>query len=163
MKYFSMTDGINCEMLGKFIKFFNDYSQEPCSIVINSRGGSSYVSETIVHMISEMTDCTLIIHGVYSAAFEIAIEAKCKKLLSKFPKGMMHIGRLDVNVALDGKPYYDEDANHFKNFPVERKLMYKLAKRILTKPELIKYNKREEVWFDFKRMKEILPDAKIIK
>lgn len=163
MKYFALIEGVNPETLDKFIRFYNDNHEVPCTIVINSRGGSGYIAETVVHMIGQMNDCTLIIHAAYSAAFEIAVEAKCKKILSKFSRGMMHLARLTVDMGVDGNPYYDEDTNHFKNFGVEKKLGDRLAKKIMTKEELIKFKKREEVWFDFKRMKEIFPSAEILK
>lgn len=163
MKYFAITDSINAELLDRFIRFFNDHQEEPCTLVIQSRGGFTYVSETIVHMINQMADCTLIIHAAYSAAFEIAFQVKCKKVISKFSRGMVHMGRLEASIGVDHKPYYDEDINHTKNFSIEKRIGDNVARKIMNAAELKKWKKREEVWFDFKRMKQIFPDASILK
>lgn len=163
MKYFPITDSINSEMLDRFIRFYNDYKDDACTIVIHSRGGFTFVAETLVHMINQMPDCTLMIHSAYSAAFELAMQTKCKKILSKFSRGMMHMGRLETSIGVDKKPYYDEDINHTKNFHIEKRIGDVMAKKIMNAAEIKKWKLREEVWFDFKRMKQIFPDAEIIK
>lgn len=164
MKYFAMCDIINDAILDKFIPFFNENQSVPCTIVLHSRGGQTYVTDIIIRMIGQMEDVTLTIHSVYSAALKIAIQADCKKVLSSTAKGMWHMGRADMSVAIDTKPYYDEDINHVKNFEIEAAQSIALANKIMTKKEFRRFKvKREEVWFDFKRMKQIFPDAEIIK
>lgn len=164
MKYFSMANPINEELLEKFLGFYNQYQSEPCKIILNTRGGSTYISDIFISMINEMPDVTLLIHAAYSSGFEIAYNAKCKKQLSKTARGMYHLGKADMSLAIDSKPYYDEDINHAKGFVVEMKASNMLAKKVMTKAEFNSYKvKRDEVWFDFKRMKQIFPDAKILK
>lgn len=163
MKYFTMTGSLNDEMLHKFVAFFNEHRDEPCTIIFNSRGGFTSVAETMGLMIGQMTDVTLLIHGVYSAAFELCYKVKCKKILSKYATGMWHLGRLEGTIGIDSKFYYDEELNNERNFPLEKRLGEKMAKTVMTPVEFKKYKKREEVWFDAKRMRDIFPDAKVLK
>lgn len=159
-----MTDIMNEAMLEKFVVFFNQYQSQACTIILHTRGGQTYVTDAIVTMVNQMEDVTLIINAIYSAGFEFALRADCKKILAKTARGMWHLGRCDMSMAIDGKPFYDEDINHLKTFPIEYKLSCTLAKKIMTKDEFHKLKvKREEVWFDFKRMKQIFPDAEIMK
>lgn len=163
MKYFTMASPFNDDLLEKFISFFNSYSLEPCIIILHTRGGSTYIAETFSLMVSQMADVTIVIHAAYSSGFDFAYKAKCKKILSSTARGMYHLGRIDISFGIDSKPYYDEDANHAKNFPVEMKISNGIAKKVMTKDEYQRFKiKREEIWFDFKRMKEIFPDAKIL-
>lgn len=155
MKYFALTGSISSELLDKFIEFFNSNQSEPCTLIVNSRGGMTHIGEVIAEMISEMEDCTLFIHGAYSTAFEICYYSKCKKKLSRFATGMIHMGRMDINLSMSGTPYYDEDINNFKNFEIEKSYTEELANKILTKPELKKFHKNDELWFDHKRMVKI--------
>lgn len=162
MKYFSMVGQINSELLDKFVNFYNSHQTEPYCIILNSKGGYSDIGHTIVRMISEMPDCRIIIHAVFSCAFDIAYNSKCKKVLFKYATGMVHQGRIDASVAFDKKIYYDEDANRAKSFNAEKRDMDKIFKKILTNEEFQKYHKREEVWLDSKRMRTIFAGAEIM-
>lgn len=163
MRYFTMTGQLNDDTLQRFVAFFNEHHSDPCTLIINSRGGFTSVAETIKTMIDQMADCTLMIHGIYSAAFELCYNAKCKKILSKYATGMWHLGRLEGTIGIDSKFYYDEELNNEKSFPLEKRLGEKMAKAVMTAAEFKKYKKREEVWFDTKRMRQIFPDAKVLK
>jgi len=163
MKYFTMQTGINEELLDRFVVFFNEHRESPVTIIVHSRGGSMGIGETILHMISEMADVTLIIHSVYSSAFNICYSAECKKILSKSAKGMYHQPKASVEIAVDRSPYYHEDNCLYLNFKHEKKYSDSLAKEIMTKKEYELYVKRDEVWFDFNRMKQIFPDAEVMK
>jgi len=162
MKYFSMNGQINKELFERFIPFYNEHSLSDCVIVLSTAGGDSYISETLIHMINEMPKAMLLIHAVYSAGFEIAYKVKCKKLLSKTAKGMWHYARADISLNTKGKPYYKEDDCVILNLPIEKKQQETFAKKIMTPKEYKQFSKDDDVYFDFKRMKEIFPDAEII-
>lgn len=163
MKYFPMTERIDKEMLQKFISFYNENFSEPCSIILNTVGGHTIESEVIIHMINKMPDVTLVIQYVYSAGLEIAMNVKCKKILSKVARGMWHLGRVEMSINLKNKPYWTEDECIVRNLPIEKKSAFALAKKIMTAKEYAAFKKDQDVYFDFKRMKQIFPDAEVMK
>jgi hypothetical protein len=162
MKYFSMDGRIDKEMFEKFVVFYNENCLKECAITLRTIGGETYVSEAIVRMLNEMKNVTLIIQAAYSAGFEIAMYSKCKKVLSKTAKGMWHYGRADISVNVKNKPYYREDECTVSNLPIERKQGVRLAKKVMTGKEFKLFKKDYDIYFDFKRMKQIFPDAKVI-
>jgi hypothetical protein len=163
MKYFLMDGRIDKELLEKFVSFFNNHSSDECTILLHSRGGDNYISEVVVGMISKMINVTLIISSVYSSGLYIAYQSKCKKVLSATAKGMWHYGRATIDFGTNSKPYYNEDECVVRNFSIEKKADESFARKIMTKAEYILYKKNEEIYFDMTRMKQIFPDATILK
>jgi len=162
MKYFSMDGRIDKDMVERFIIFYNDHCFSNCTIVMNTVGGDTYKSETIIHMINQMPKCTLLIMAAYSVGLEIAINVKCKKLLSKTAKGMWHYGRCDTSVNVKGKPYYHEDECLLRNLPIERKSAERIAKKIMTQKELKDFKEDKDIYFDYFRMREIFLEAGVM-
>lgn len=163
MKYFLMSGRIDTEMLEKFIPFYNENKEYPCRIILNTRGGDSLISETIIFMINEMEDVGIIIQAVYSAGLQIAVMTKCEKILSSISRGMWHYGRTEISMSVKSVPYYHEDECTMRNLPIERKQADSLARKIMTKKELKDFKADKDVYFDFGRMRQIFPTAKIIK
>lgn len=163
MKYFALTTSLDDDSLGRFIDFFNQNKTEPCTIVIHCAGGGTYQQLAMSRMISQIEDCTLFLSAAYSSAFYLAYTAKCKKILSYTSKGMWHLGRADVSLSIANKPYYHEDVVVIKNFEGEKRLSHSFAKKVMTAAEYKKYLDGQDIYFDFKRMKQIFPDAEVMK
>lgn len=158
-----MNGRIDKEMLERFVSFFNENQDQKCTLVLNSGGGDTVISETITHMIEQMVDVTLIINSVYSAAFEIAFYATCKKILSKTSKGMWHYPRAEITFNTKKEPYYHEDVCVLSNLPIENKSAEKLAKKVMTDKEFNKFKKDHDIYFNFNRMKQIFSNATVLK
>ncbi len=162
MKYFSIDTLIDKELFGRFIDFYNNYAEEECTIVINSRGGDAYVMLSLTHMINTMPNVTIIIEAVYSAAFYIAYYCEAEKILSPVAKGMWHFGTAEITLNHNNKPTYWTDKCHIQNFPIEKKMFDELAKKIMNKKEFTAYKSDRDIYFPFSRMKEIFPKATIL-
>jgi hypothetical protein len=62
----------------------------------------------------------------------------------------------------NGQPTYSEDENIIKNWKERVKDEVEFVEKFMTPLELKKYKKGNDVYFTFKRMKEIFPDVEII-
>jgi hypothetical protein len=163
MKYFNIDGVLNEEMQRKFSDFANENKDEEWTITIYSTGGLKIVARFILSVInSRFERVTLISQESYSAAFTLFREAKCKKQIANLGKGMYHLGRVSMDIMANGKPVYFEDVSLLNNFREDTKNERKWVKKFMTKKEARKFKKGEDVYFTFKRMKEIFPDAEII-
>jgi len=162
MKYFQMDGTIDEAMLTRFMDFCNSYPSEKCTIVINSGGGMGCTSTMILNIInSNRKRFTLVSAGVYSAAFCIFYHAKCEKKIIYGSVGMHHKEYLkNIIIGMKGKVIYSDDKNSIKNIKL---IDDSFSHEFLTKKELKTYNKSYDVYFTFKRMTEIFPNAEIIK
>lgn len=149
-------------MLERFIVFINQHQTEACCVIIHTQGGDRYISETMVHMINKMPSVSIIIQAAYSAGFDIAFNARCPKFIGKGVKGMLHLSRVEVSINSKAKPYFFEDECCLLNLPAEHRRDDALAKKVMTPKELNAYRRGDEVYFSFRRMREIFPDAKIL-
>ncbi len=162
MKYFSFDTEIDKVLFSRFVDFYNEHLDSPCTIVINSIGGDAHVMFTVLRMINGMKDVTLIIEVAYSAAFYIAYHCDCKKILSPLAKGMWHFSTSQITLNHNNKPTYWTDKCHIQNFPIEKKMFDELAKKIMNKKEFTAYKSDRDIYFPFSRMKEIFPKATIL-
>lgn len=162
MRYFQLDGIIEESLLSKFMDFCNTYPEDECTIVINSGGGKTTLSEVVLSIINSNSGrFTLISAGCYSAAFYIFYFAKCKKRIAKQSLGMIHSEYVrDLCMNAKGKTIYDEDRCQVKNFKTCDGDLF--VESFLTKTEMKKYKKGEEVYFTFKRMKEIFPDVEVL-
>lgn len=162
MKYFVIDGRIGKDMLVDFVNFYNSNAGEDCTITLNTGGGDSYVMWALIHMINEMPKVRLLIQSVYSAGFEIAYATECEKLLSPTARGMCHQATSSVTLNQDTNVCYNEDKCIVRNLSIDRKIGNKVAKEVMTKSEYKRYKKDRDIYFDFKRMKQIFKGAKII-
>lgn len=162
MKYFQLEGRIDETLVTKFMEFCNMNLSEECTIVINSGGGKSTLAKVILCIINENSEkITLISAGCYSAAFYIFFFAKCKKKIVYGSLGMHHMEYLsDVCINEKGKPKYGEDICQIENL---KSIRDNFLKNSMTKKEKSIYNNNDDVYFSFNRMKELFPNADIIK
>lgn len=158
-----MIGSIDQAMLEKLIDFYNHNEDQEICIVLNTQGGSFFYSETIIEILNRHNNTSIIIQGAYSAGMKICLDTTCKKILSKSARGMWHFGRWDINFTDQLKPYYDEDKCIIKNMPIHNKFSKAVSKKIMTATEYKEFEKGNDVYFDFKRMKQIFPNAKTLK
>lgn len=162
MKYFHIEGKIDRELLNKFLLFCNENGNEAWTIVINSVGGMSTVANCILYVInSRFKKCNLICLDAYSAAFYILYNAKCKKTIVKTAKGMYHLAAAEMYMSSNIKPSYTEDECIIKNWEQD-KTDLGFAKKFMTPSEFKKFKQGSDIYFTFKRMCEIFPDAEII-
>lgn len=162
MKYFHFDGDISEKSLDTFLQFVNENEHEQMSIILNSIGGKKNLTHVILDIINLNADrTTLISCGCYSASFYLFYEAKCKKKMTEGNVGMMHYSSTNINTMSNGKPAYSEDENIVKNWK-EDKSQEEFVKQFMTPVELKKYKRGNDVYFTFKRMKEIFPDVEII-
>lgn len=163
MKVFQIASTIDKEFLEKFILFFNENRELECLIIVNSGGGDGDAAEAIIYMINKMPNVTLFMQAAYSCAFELAWFAKCKKILSQTAKGMWHYSRLNMAINTKEKTYYSEDECMIRNLPIERKSIESVARKIMTAKEYKEFKENKDIYFDMQRMKQIFPDAQVVK
>lgn len=162
MKYFHFDSKIEEKSLDSFLHFINENEQGELSIILNSIGGKKNLTYVILDIINANADrITLISCGCYSASFFLFYKAKCKRKMTYGNVGMMHYASSDMNMMSNGKPSYSEDENVIQNWKEDGEEL-KFVEQFMTPKELKKYKKGNDVYFTFKRMKEIFPDVEII-
>lgn len=163
MKYFHIDSEINKELLNRFLEFANNNENEDWTINIYTSGGATVMAKSILYIINQRKDrVTLFCCEAYSAGFELFYDAKCRKVIVQKGKGMIHMNSSDISIQSNGKPSYSEGACIIKNWEQDKKEDRSWIKQILTKKEYKRYKKGWDVYFTFKRMKEIFPNAEII-
>jgi hypothetical protein len=75
---------------------------------------------------------------------------------------MMHYSSTNINTMSNGQPTYSEDENIIKNWKERVKDEVEFVEKFMTPSELKRYKRGNDVYFTFKRMKEIFPDVEII-
>ena len=155
MTYFYFADGIHFDKVQPLINFINTTPGD-LTIYINSGGGDTAVAEVLLDIFTENKDrITLVASVIYSAAFWIFYAYIGKKRLNDGCTGMWHMEAKDVSMRLDWKPNYTE-GDHWKRELKDRlKGELKFANAILTKKEFKRYKRGLDVYFTYKRMKEI--------
>lgn len=159
MRYFPMIGSIDQAMLDRFTDFYNSNVDEKICIVLNTTGGGYFQAEAIIEMINKHGDASLLIQAAYSAGMIIALSANCYKTLSTSCRGMWHYGTWELTHDDKGKPAYNETECIIKNMPFHKHQSKARAKQIMTPKEYGKFLKDRDIFFEFKRMKQIFPDA----
>lgn len=117
MKYFHFDGKIDEVLLNKFIEFMNQIPEEEITFIINSTGGKESISKFILNVLNENKDrSTLISLGMYSAAFYIFYNAKCKRKITYGSPAMWHLCSSEMRMMSNKKPAFDEDEAQFENW-----------------------------------------------
>jgi len=163
MKYYTVEGVINEESFEKFLGFMNGLEDDSdATIILNSGGGKSNLASVILDIINHNKDrVTLISCGIYSAAFYIFYNAKCKKKMTTESVGMIHRSVSEMRLASNCNPVYFEDINTIKNWK-ESESDLEFVSQFMSSKELKVFKKGDDVYFTFKRMKEIFTDVEII-
>ena len=162
MKYFQLEGTIDETLLTKFMDFCNNNTSEEWTIVINSGGGKSTLATMILSIINSNLDkITLISAGCYSAAFYIFFFSKCKRKIIYGSLGMHHREYLKgMYINEKGNPKYQDDICQIQNLKSVRD---NFLSKLMTKKEKSIYNNDDDVYFTFKRMKELFPKLEIVQ
>lgn len=162
MKHFHLNGIIDDDLLNKFYAFWNQYEEDDWTISIFSGGGFTAAGKTIINALnSRQGMVTLICHEAYSVAYEIFYRTKCKKILAETCKGMYHLSSAKMWITANMMASTEEDRVIVKDWK-ETRSQYIFAKEFMNKKEFKKFKKGDDVYFTFKRMKEIFPDAEVI-
>lgn len=162
MKYFFIDKELDEECFSKFIDFYNENQSEKINIILESNGGNSHLARIIIDIINSNSENFILTSlKIYSAAFTIFYSAKCKKRIVKNTIGCFHKAYLNnIDLDVSGKPVWLEHKCLIKN--LETRPASPISLNFMTKEEKKKFNEGGDVYFTFKRMKEIFPDAEII-
>lgn len=160
-KYFHFEGEIASESIKELLVFI---SENECNLLIgiNSGGGSDAVAKYLLEVFNRNKDRLSIVvtAGVYSAAFRLVHLFEGIVLLSEGCKGMYHYGTIEsVHNAL-GMPSSPMDKNDISNLVLSRNSDDKYATKFMTAKELKQFKKGEDVYFDYRRMKEIFQNRK---
>jgi len=164
MKYFFIEDIMNYELLHKFVAFANASENEPWTILLNSDGGRESVELVILNAINTHKHSVTVV-GMYlmSAAFDLFYHAKCKRQLTNGCMGMYHMAYNELQINVNGRPSYTSgEAMMKRNKETGHAKALDFATEFMTPLELKKFKKGDDVYFTFKRLKEIFPDVTII-
>ncbi len=161
-QYYVHAEGLRDEKTKPLIDFINN---TPGNLVIglNCGGGGEAMRIFIQQLFAENADrITLVaLVGIYSAAFDLFYKYEGEKVLTHGVAGMYHFSSLEARINANGKPEIGEAAAIFEGIKMSKAREEKTAASFMNSSELKRYKRGEDVYFNFKRMKEIFPDAQI--
>lgn len=163
-KFYIHADAIHDKNVGELIGFVNNTDGE-IIIGINSGGGSNGTRCFLQKLFTINQDrLTLVaLTGIHSAAFELFYNYAGKKALTHGITGMWHMEVVSCRLAANGKPDTEEERAIYRNMIEDNNANEAFAASFMTPEELIKYQKGEDVYFDYNRMKQMFPDAEILE
>lgn len=164
MKYYLLEERINEASLEKFLSFMNNVQYgDRITIILDSAGGKNNLARIILDIINvNKNSVTLISCGIYSACFFIFYNAKCKRKMTQGSVGMVHQGSAEVTLNGNRKPTFKEDENVIENWKEESVTDLGFVSQFLNKKEIQSFKKGDDVYFTFKRMREIFTNVEII-
>ncbi len=127
-------------------------------IVIDSWWGTNYYGILITEAINNCKDVVVVWADMSSMAFRIFCEIKRPRMLVDGARGMAHVAAIEwLTVKHNKMMWHDQTA-----FIDSMCQMRQPDCSFMTEDELTRYEKGEDVYFTFNRLKEIFPDAEII-
>lgn len=151
---------ISQEAFGNLIRAYDSLQNDDIlRIYINSTGGDPSFADAILDFIENNKVVEIIAYGkIYSAAFDIFYKAKCPKRIVNGIMGMAHLSRIEMaNFTVTDNEEISQ-ASNYKNWWNQDKLnRLKFYEEIgMTKKELSKIKKGEDVYFQHERLLELL-------
>lgn len=156
-------DGLNDGKVTSLIDFVNN-TQGELTIGINSGGGSNAIRLFVQKLFEENQDrITLVgLVGVYSAAFELFYNFKGKRVMTDNLCGMVHRSYISgISIDSSKAPTHDEMKAMLSGMYAASEADEQFAQSFMTPYEFERYKKGDDVYFDFKRMKQIFPDVEV--
>lgn len=127
-------------------------------IVIDSWGGTTWYWTLMIEAINKAKDVVVAWTDMSSMAFRIFHAVNKPKMLVDGARGMAHVAAIEwLTVKHNKMMWVDQTA-----FIDSMCQMRQPDCSFMTEDELTRYNKWEDVYFTFNRLKEIFPDAEII-
>lgn len=149
---------INADMLKTFVDAVNS-DAEHINIYIQSDGGSCSVTETMIDIInSDPKRFTLIgSHFVGSSAFILLLKVNCEKYILPNTTGMHHQPNFQIRKNEDGSTTYTGHKVAEKANKKSHKAAQKFNKKIrLTKKQIKKYNKGQDIYIKTKQLLKMI-------
>lgn len=164
MVYFFFNDQTKYKSFSRLLEFINDLDTDvPVTIFLQSDGGECEVARMLLHVLNQQPDrFTLIAGSISSSAFYLFYHARCKRMMLRHCIGMFHYGYQDVEMndqARPASPAAKALLNNALSYELEGKEM---SEKFMNETERRCFERGEEVFFIFTRMKEIFPDIEVI-
>jgi len=145
------------ENLEKFISFLNEKTPTELNIYINSEGGSNTCEEVLLGILQNPNFTLYAVGELSSAAFELFVLAKCKKVLTRNAWAGIHMSAWSAYIR--GDHHLDEFAIFQQKFMTE--FINKAKKEIyqtlpFTKEELEKIESGGDLYLSYDRLVVLL-------
>ncbi len=162
MKSYLIDRSIGGKELKNFLEFTDLHPDDPWDIYIQCPGGQVLFTDCIRFKINNhKPGVRLICMSAYSSAFHLFYLAEVEKILIYGAMGMIHLGSVKLDINSKQRPTTLEDAAHLRNGEFISTVDDEMSKKICTPSELELFQQDRDVYFDFKRMKQIFPLAKV--
>lgn len=150
---------VNVDMFEKISTFLNEVPlDEEAFIWFSSQGGQPLISEAIRDMLEEDERVTLIAYdSIASSALDLFLTANCTKRLTPGTIAMYHqTSYPNVKVLRKGKrPVFGSQESIIEDMSRSEVEADEIITKYLTEKEIKEYNKGEEIWIGYQRLKEI--------
>lgn len=154
----NLSGEVTQDSLNKLIDSLNEKEDERIIIYLSSSGGDAGAATAIVHLISLNKKRIQVIgyDDLFSAGFFIFFKADCEKILLKGTLGMYHLTCLEFNESeINLKDsQYRASKEYLKKEKINTKAFCEAVG--MTKPEITKILKGEDIYFQPERMIEML-------
>ena len=155
---------INKETVQQLFDFLNANQTENIMMSICCTGGEYALAKMMIQVLNEQPERIILVSDcmLYSSGFDVFYHFKGKKILTVGVLGMTHNPSGNLTISANGEPYYEEDKAHKRSLKSIVEWESKWLSDILTKKECKDYALNKPIYFDFKRMTQIFPNAEII-
>lgn len=162
----NLRESVSDEMFNKIISAYNSLKdEEKLEIYLNTEGGDMEAAEVIIDFVNQHRDRTILIANgtIFSAGFYIFFRSNCERRIVTGTTGMCHLIRVSIEYGEHDKPYYKIDKVNKDWLLAQRQWTDRLCKKLgVTKEEIKKIDKGKEVYFNYKRLNELLENARDI-
>lgn len=150
------------EMLTKVFEAFNN-TKEVITIYLRSGGGKVSIQNALTDFVNTNSERFEVVGFDYlaSCAFIFFLKINCEKRLANDTIGMLHQIRSSVDLDEFNKPYYAEDESSMIRQKVQKQESQDLIKKLgLSPAEIKKYNKNDDLYFQYDRFLELIENYK---
>lgn len=163
MRYHLLKGQINPEIVKETLDFICDHKGH-LTVAIDSHGGEKAYADMLLFALNQNKDrVTLIaIAGVASCAFDIFYGFQGVRKMAFGCMGMTHYSSRNIDTHSNGEAAYAEGDCHKKNLKAYKEYELFILRKFATEKEIKRFKKSWDVYFSFKRMQQIFPDAEII-
>lgn len=150
------------EMLTKVFEVFNN-TKEVITIYISSGGGKVSIQNALTDFINCNQKRFKVVgfNNLCSSAFIFFLKIHCEKRLVPDTIGMLHQIRTEIDLDEFLKPYYRSDEAEILRQKIQKEESQKFIKRLgLSPAEIKKYNKNDDLYFQYDRFLELVENYK---
>ena len=150
------------EMLTQLADALNG-DAEKITIYFSSNGGKNSVAQAATDLVNANKERFEFVAYDYigSNGFKFFIEIECEKRVLPNILAMHHQTRTSLDVDEFKKPYYQSDKAEVERMKYERRDIEEFNRRIgLTALELKRFNRNDDVYFQYDRLLELIENYK---